>query len=123
MSNWRNPEYSYADLCDTLSDYHKEVYGVRCRMFCEDESNREQVIAELESLDSYMEIMRSTFAGREQLRSEGWYIEETDAMLAEQARLLAEQRDTELWPEVEPVCSPEDSRYDEMVAFELEQRA
>ena len=71
MSRWN--EYDYDELCDILSDYHKDVHGFRCRMYGEP---KEAVIAKLESLDAYMEAMKSTPEGREQLREEGWVVDE-----------------------------------------------
>ena len=67
MSRWEDMEYD--ELVDTLSDYHKDVFGNRLRMYGE---SREAVIQELVYLDRYMERMKSTPEGREQLRSEGW---------------------------------------------------
>lgn len=63
--------YEYDDLCDILSDYSKDVNGYRCRMYGEP---REAVIAQLVSLDQYMEFMRSTPEGRVQLQDEGWVL-------------------------------------------------
>lgn len=71
MSRWN--EYDYDELVATLSDYSKDVHGYRLRMNGE---SKENVIKALDSLDSYMERMRSTPAGREQLRQNGWIIEE-----------------------------------------------
>ena len=70
MSRWN--EYEYDELVNTLSDYHKDVYGFRLRMYGEP---KEAVVAALDSIDSYMERMRSTAEGREQLRQEGWVFE------------------------------------------------
>lgn len=67
MSRW--DDYEYDELVDTLSDYHKDVFGYRLRMNGE---AREAVINELVYLDRYMEKMRSTPEGIAQLREEGW---------------------------------------------------
>lgn len=69
MSRWDT--YEYDDLVNTLSDYHKDVFGYRMRMYGEP---REAVIAQLDSLDSYMERMKSTPEGRAQLIEEGWVL-------------------------------------------------
>ena len=66
MSRWDT--YEYDDLVNTLSDYHKDVFGFRKRMYGE---TREAVIAELDSLDAYMERMKSTPEGRAELREQG----------------------------------------------------
>lgn len=62
------------ELASTYSDYHKDVHGVRPRWV--DHTDRVALLAGLEALDNYMDTMRSTFQGREFLRSEGWVIEE-----------------------------------------------
>lgn len=67
MSRWEN--YEYDELVDTLSDYHKDVFGYRLRMNGE---SREAVIQELLYLDQYMEKMKSTPEGRAQLKADGW---------------------------------------------------
>ena len=90
MSKWN--EYEYDDLVCVLSDYSKDVHGYRLRM---NGSPREDVIKALEGIDKYMDMLHSTFAGREELRSNGWIIEETDAELAKQAKWLAEERERE----------------------------
>jgi hypothetical protein len=71
MSRWNT--YNYDELCDILSDYHKDVHGFRCRMYGEP---KEAVIARLEDLDAYMDMMKSTAEGREQLREQGWAVDE-----------------------------------------------
>lgn len=67
MSRWDSWEYD--ELVNVLSDYHKDVFGCRLRMYGEP---RQAVIAELDSLDKYMDAMRSTEEGRAQLRANGW---------------------------------------------------
>ena len=67
MTRW--DDYEYDELVDTLSDYHKDVFGCRMRMNGE---SREAVIQELLYLDRYMEKMKSTPSGRAQLEAEGW---------------------------------------------------
>jgi hypothetical protein len=39
--------------------------------------------------------MKSTFAGREELRENGWVVEETDPELAKRAKWLADERQRE----------------------------
>lgn len=73
MTRW--DDYEYDELVDTLSDYHKDVFGTRLRMNGE---SREAVIQELVYLDRYMEKMKETPEGRAQLREEGWMIDEKD---------------------------------------------
>jgi prophage antirepressor-like protein len=74
-----------------LSDYYKDTYGYRPRyegLY----SNREAMIGMIESVDQYQEMMRSTFAGREELRCQGWLVDETDPELQKQAQWLADER-------------------------------
>ena len=71
MSRW--DKYEYDELADTLSDYHKDVYGYRLRMYGEP---RECLIEELNRLDKHIEDMKSTPEGRASLRADGWEIEE-----------------------------------------------
>lgn len=67
MTNWDN--YEYDELVDTLSDYHKDVFGYRLRMNGEP---RHLVIEQLVYLDMYMADMKSTPEGRAQLEADGW---------------------------------------------------
>lgn len=67
MSRWDNWEYD--ELVDTLSDYHKDVFGYRLRMNGEP---KEVVVAELDRIDAYMAQMKSTPEGRQQLEADGW---------------------------------------------------
>lgn len=61
-----------------LCDYYKDVYGYRLRPLVQYQRAREILIEEIESLDRYMEVMRSTSEGRNQLRWEGWDIHENE---------------------------------------------
>lgn len=80
------------ELGNLLSDYHKDVYGFRPRyegLY----SDRTRMIEMLNGLDAHMERMKETFAGREQLREDGWFVEETDPELAKHAEWLARERE------------------------------
>jgi hypothetical protein len=72
MSKWN--EYTTEDLDCILSDYSKDVNGFRDRTVSY--NDREALITKLESLDLYMESMKSTKEGRNRLREEGWVISE-----------------------------------------------
>jgi hypothetical protein len=67
-TNW-NP-YTVAELAQIFWGYYKDVHGVRPRWV--DLTDREVLVKGLESLDSYMESMKSTPEGLAQLREEGW---------------------------------------------------
>lgn len=68
-TRWDN--YEYDELADILSDYHKDVFGYRKRMFGE---SREAIIDELVYIDRYMDSMKSTPEGRAQLEADGWVL-------------------------------------------------
>jgi len=84
-------------LGSMYSDYHKDIHGVRPRhmALCADRYESHEALVEamshlqrlVDGLHGYMDAMQSTFKGREQLRDEGWHIEETDPLyLAAAAR-------------------------------------
>ena len=80
------------ELGSYVSDYHKDVHGFRPRgdgLY----ANRDALIAILEGLDAYMASRRSTFAGREAMRAEGWHVLETEPELIQQSIWIAEERD------------------------------
>ena len=95
----------FNDLASFYSDYHKDVYGFRPRHLAliasayetreallEAKSHLERLI---DGLGDYMKSMESTFEGRESLREDGWYIEETDPQYIEAAALSAARRKAE----------------------------
>jgi hypothetical protein len=90
-------KYQSMDLCELgslASDYHKDVHGFRPRgdgLY----ANRDALIAILEGLDAYMASRRSTFAGREAMRADGWHVLETDPELIQRSIWIAEERDRE----------------------------
>lgn len=75
MSKWNN--YTTEELADICSDYSKDVNGWRDRTV--NYNDRDALIAKLEGLDRYMESMKSTAEGRNQLRWDGWVIRENEA--------------------------------------------
>ena len=78
----------FNDLASFYSDFHKDLYGVRprsialCASAYPDHASLVEAMSHLDRLvqgiQDYMTAMKSTFEGRETLRSEGWHIEETD---------------------------------------------
>lgn len=92
----------FNELASFYSDFHKDIYGFRPRhmALCAcDYKHRDDLIQaladireEVQSLKDYLNRKKETFEGREQLREDGWYIEETEPELIEKARLLAEKR-------------------------------
>ena len=90
-------KYQSMDLCELggyASDYHKDVHGFRPRgdgLY----ANREALVDIIEGLDAYMASRRSTFAGREAMRADGWHVLETDPELIQRSIWIAEERDRE----------------------------
>jgi hypothetical protein len=96
----------FNDLAAFYSDFHKDVYGYRPRhmALCADRYESHEALVEamshldrlVQGLQDYLTAMKSTFEGREQLRSEGWHIEETDpqymSAAAENEALRAAER-------------------------------
>ena len=92
----------FNELGSYFSDFHKDLYGFRPRhmALCAcDYKTRDDLIQaladvreEIQSLKTHLKEQQATFDGRERLREDGWYIEETEPELIEKARLLAEKR-------------------------------
>ncbi len=67
------------ELQSYFSDFYKDFYGFRPRFATPDEWNdSEWLITRIEGIHEVMERMSTTFEGREQLRYEGWTINESD---------------------------------------------
>lgn len=79
------------ELNSLYSDYHKDMYGFRPRNCYS--STKEDIIRLLTEMDNAFNQRKETFAGREQLREEGWVISETDPELIQRALWLKQERD------------------------------
>lgn len=90
-------KYSVEELQDYYYDFYKEVYGYRPRFILELDSwtDREYLISAITQIHDHLDRVKETFAGREELRQQGWIIEETDPELARQAKWLADERQRE----------------------------
>ena len=67
------------ELQSYFSDFYKDFYGFRPRFATPEEWNdSEWLITRIEGIHEGMEKMSTTFEGREQLRYEGWSINESD---------------------------------------------
>lgn len=73
LSKWE--QYSTEELCDIVSDYHKDVHGFRPGN-PELYESRDRLIETLNELDEFINSMKSTPRGRQQLRDEGWIVDE-----------------------------------------------
>jgi len=78
----------FNDMSSDYSDFYKEIHGVRPRhmALCADAYESHEALVEamshlqrlVQGLEDYMDSMKSTFEGREELREQGWHIQETD---------------------------------------------
>ena len=89
-------DFSVEELQGYYSDFHKDLNGFRPRgASLEQWESKQFLVAQINSLHNQMEQLKQTFKGREQLREQGWIIEETDVELAQQAQWLAQERERE----------------------------
>jgi hypothetical protein len=89
-------DFSVEELQGYYSDFHKDFYGFRPRGASESQwSSKEFLVAQINSIHDQMDQLKLSFTGREQLREQGWIIEETDPELAQQAVWLAQERERE----------------------------
>lgn len=85
-------EYTeFDELASLYSDFHKDVYGFRPRF--SSEVTVEGLRAAIDALHASQQRRTETFAGREQMREDGWWVLETDPELQQQSVWLAEERD------------------------------
>lgn len=89
---------SVEELQGIFSDFHKDFYGFRPRGFGteQDWNNREWLQSQIDGIHNHFDQLKQTFAGREELRQNGWVVEETDPELAKQAKWLADERKREM---------------------------
>jgi hypothetical protein len=72
-------KYSVEELQGYFSDFHKDFYGTRPRFGTPEQwRSREWLESSIDGIHTAMDTMKKTFAGREQLRSEGWVIDEAE---------------------------------------------
>ncbi len=89
-------DFSVEELQGYYSDFHKDLNGFRPRGADVDQwSSKHYLVDQINSLHNQMDRLKQTFEGREQLREQGWIIEETDVELAQQAQWLAQERERE----------------------------
>jgi hypothetical protein len=89
---------SVEELQGYYSDFHKDFYGYRPRGFGtpEDWNDRSWLEEHITAIHLVMDSMKTTFAGREELRERGWVVEETDPEEARMARFLEQERTREM---------------------------
>ena len=84
------------ELLSIWSDFHKDYYGSRPRGYTYAQVQDPVWLQEqIDKIESSMAREKETFAGRENLRSQGWIIEETDPVYIQKAKWLKEERDRE----------------------------
>ena len=67
------------DLQSYYSDFHKDYFGFRPRSSTPEQwVNRDWLIEQISAIHNAMDEMKKTYGGREQLRAEGWQIDEED---------------------------------------------
>jgi len=89
-------DFNVEELQGYYSDFHKDFYGFRPRGLSEEQwTSKQYIVAQINMIHDQMDQLKLTFDGREQLREQGWIIEETDPELAQQAQWLAQERERE----------------------------
>jgi hypothetical protein len=79
-------QYNVEELQGYFSDFHKDYYGMRPRFATPEQwRDRSWLESQINAIHDAMDAMKKTFSGREQLRSEGWHIEESDFDVLERA--------------------------------------
>jgi len=72
-------QYNVEELQGYFSDFHKDYYGMRPRFATPEQwRDRSWLEAQINGIHDAMDAMKKTFSGREQLRSEGWIIDEAE---------------------------------------------
>lgn len=89
-------DFTVEELQGYYSDFHKDFYGFRPRGADVKQWNgKEYLVKQINSIHDQIDSLKLTFEGREQLREQGWIIEEPDSELAQQAQWLAQERERE----------------------------
>ena len=85
---------SVEELQSYLSDFHKDYFGCRPRSATRAQwDSREWLTTMINCIHGEIERMKLTFEGREELRINGWVVEETDPELTKHAKWLADERE------------------------------
>jgi hypothetical protein len=89
-------DFSAEELQGYYSDFYKDLNGFRPRGATEEQWHSKQfLVTQINLLHNQMDQLKQTFEGREQLREQGWIVEETNPELAQQAQWLAQERERE----------------------------
>jgi hypothetical protein len=67
------------DLQSYYRDFHKDFYGWRPRGATPEQwQDRGFLVDQINAIHNAMDAMKKTFSGREQLRAEGWVVDEAE---------------------------------------------
>ena len=67
------------ELQSYYSDFHKDYYGFRPRSATPEQwRSRDWLIESINGIHDAFDVMKKTSEGREQLRAEGWRIDESE---------------------------------------------
>ena len=79
MSNSSFENLSLDELQSYFSDFHKDFYGFRPRFATTEQwTNREWLIQNINGIHDVFDAMKKTPAGRNQLRMDGWKLDESE---------------------------------------------
>jgi hypothetical protein len=86
MSQNHLADLTIDELQSYLSDFHKDFFGFRPRYATPEQwRSREYLEASINAIHNTMDKMKETRAGRDELRANGWVVEESDFDVLEQA--------------------------------------
>lgn len=72
-------KYSVEELQGYFSDFHKDFFGFRPRYATPEQwRDREWLEAAINAIHNTMDKMKESYSGREQLRIQGWVIDEAE---------------------------------------------
>lgn len=72
-------QYTVEELQSYLSDFHKDFFGFRPRYATPEQwRDREYLEAAINAIHNRMDAMKLTLEGRNELRANGWQIDEAD---------------------------------------------
>lgn len=72
-------KYSVEELQGYFSDFHKDFYGCRPRWGTEEQwRDRSWLVSNIDTIHNAMDTMKKSYSGREELRMQGWIIDEAE---------------------------------------------
>ena len=96
-------EYTVGELQGYFSDFHKAFYGFRpTGLYSVAEfTDREFLIARINAIHDAMDAMKQTPEGREELRRDGWVIDEPEVIDPREYAEWSAELDAEYYGEVQ----------------------